>query len=633
VETTNLNLTDRRETRDRYGAGLSFDLNILGGTLLMNNMLTRQNRDEDQWVRQFNTNTNSQNLNFRDTQRTIYTLNNSLSGDHRVFGIKADWGLSRSATLNRTPFDHRVNFNEPSALELAAVDLSEGPHVLPQAAKNRVDLVDLANVYMANVRQKETDLSANINVEVPLVLGSWLSGYVKVGGKHYHKERFRENLSSRLPGYELDRIYNFPGTTSAQRDNDFPWEFTTSGNISIRPFIPDLDRSYSILDGQYTMQFLPDKEIANQLWEKFGTAYLRHAGDVFDDYDATERLSAGYAMTELHLFNRLMILPGARYELDHSTYTTMVGTHNEKDDDLHEDALIRFNDSTATRNIGQWYPMVQARLRVTDWLDIRAARIESASRPSFHDVSPRYRVNFDGGYVRKGETHIRPATARNYDLFASLHHNLFGLLTIGGFYKEIDDLIYTRNAIIIDPADYGLPIQTTRFDITHPVNNPNMTSVKGFELEWQSNLLYLPAPFNGLVINANLSRFFSETQYPSFEFRRTPQGIVGIDTFRVGPMIHQADLVANLTVRGSMQYQGPTLRSVGDRPETDQFTDAYLRFDATLRQTLPGGRARMVVNLHNITNREERSSQFTYDRPRNIEYYGAGIDVGIEYRF
>ena len=107
-------------------------------------------------------------------------------------------------------------------------------------------------------------------------------------------------------------------------------------------------------------------------------------------------------------------------------------------------------------------------------------------------------------------------------------------------------------------------------------------------------------------------------------------------------MVHQADHIANVSVgydyrgfssRVSMQYQGATLRSIGSRPETDLYTDDYLRFDASIRQRFFDGDFSVFANLHNITNREDRSSQFTHDRPRRIEYYGAAFDIGMEFRF
>ena len=177
------------------------------------------------------------------------------------------------------------------------------------------------------------------------------------------------------------------------------------------------------------------------------------------------------------------------------------------------------------------------------------------------------------------------------------------------------------------------------WELTEPFNNPYETTVQGFEVEWQSNLTWLPVPFNGLVINANFSRIWSETQYPQFFLERGPQGVVGIDTFRVGNMIHQPDHVANVSLgydyrgfssRISVLYQGATLRSIGIREETDGFTDDYIRWDAQARQRiLPG--LDVFVNLHNITNRRDGATQFTGEFPTAQEYYGWAFDIGLRY--
>ena len=230
----------------------------------------------------------------------------------------------------------------------------------------------------------------------------------------------------------------------------------------------------------------------------------------------------------------------------------------------------------------------------------------------------------------------------NYDLFLTFYTNRIGLFTLGGFTKSVENLIYSRSAKILDAPGMDLPENTRMFDIHEPVNSEFLTSVQGFEVEWQSNFTWLPAPFNGVVINANFSRFYSEAKYHSFERFWIPPRMEWLDTFRIAPMVHQADYIANLAVgydykgfstRISMQYQGATLRSIGSRPELDRYTDAYLRFDASIRQRFYSNRFSIYANINNITNREDRSSQFTFDRPRSIEYYGTFIDVGLEFRF
>jgi TonB-dependent receptor len=636
IEVSSLNLLDLESTRQRYGGGVSVDWRLPNGRLFMNNMYSRQNREDIRYDRRYNLPNNRQEWRPRRTERNISTLNTTLAGEHDLAWAEVEWRLNRSVTSNNTPYDHQAWFFEPSALDRSGADLTGGPQIIPTLALNRTDRSFLESLVNDEREERQENLSASLDIQVPVVLGRYVAGYVKFGGKHYNNFRDRFTTGYRVFNWETPDLFNNP-------DSTFPWVVNQSGRASMMPFISDPERSYMILDGDYEMAHMPAIGLIDLMWDSYSDMYRRLYQSRFDDYEATERLSAGYVMTELNIGSRLMILPGVRYEYEHSEYSAMVGEFQGKMEDIEESDLTEtFRDSVETRNMGMLFPMVQARYRVTDWFDIRAARTVSASRPSFAHLSPRFLINYDSGTVRRSHTQIRPMRSTNYDLFLTFNHNRLGLFTIGGFYKEVEDVIYTRNANIVFPDELGLPANTRLFEITEPVNNENLTTVHGFELEWQSNLTWLPSPFNGLVLNANYSRFFSEAHYHGFEFRRTMEGIVGIDTFRVAPMTHQADHIANISVgydyrgfssRISMQYQGATLRSIGARPELDRYTDDYLRFDASIRQRFFSRRLSLFANLHNITNREDRSSQFTYDRPRSIEYYGAAFDIGMEFQF
>ncbi|MCH8494694.1 MAG: TonB-dependent receptor [Balneolales bacterium] len=637
IEVNSLNLTDMVSTRERLGGGLSLDWRLNNGRIFLNNTYSSLDREDFRNVRNYNLSNSRQDWRPRHTQRETSTLNSTLSGEHKFDWLQVDWRLNRSVTTNDVPYNHVAWFNEPSAFDRQGVDFTEvGPDALPALALNRTELSYLESLINETSFQEQENLAASLDFTVPVNIGRILSGYVKFGGKHYDTFRKRNTLDYRVYNWETPLLFNDP-------DSPFPWVVNQSGRASMVPFISDSDRTYNIVNNRYEMAHLPSIGLVDLMWDTWSDVYRTQAQTRLDDYRATERLSAGYIMTELNIGSRLMILPGVRYEHEHSDYTAPIGIFSGNFQDLTEESFNETtSDTTASRDVGMWFPMVQARYRVTDWFDVRAARTVSVSRPSFGNMSPRFFIGYDNGTVRRGNTQIKPMRATNYDLFLTFFQNRLGLFTIGGFYKEIDDLIYTRNANIITPVDLGLPANTRLFSITEPVNNEFQTTVHGFELEWQSNLTWLPSPFNGIVINANMSRFFSETNYHSFEFRRTSQGIVGIDTFRVAPMIHQADLIANLSLgyyykgfssRVSVQYQGATLRSVGSRPETDQYTDDYLRYDASIRQRFLNRRLSIYANLNNVTNRADRSSQFTYDRPRSIEYYGASFDIGMEITF
>lgn len=636
IEVTSLNLTDRQSTRSRLGGGISLDWKLPNGSIFMNNIFNQQDREDFSHVRRYNLGNNRQEWRPRHTERDIFTLNSTLSGQHKMPWLEVEWRLNRSVTSNNTPYDHQGWFFEPSAMDLIGADLTGGPQVIPAMALNRTEDAFLESLVNNESTQSQQNLSASTDIKVPFNLGRYLTGHVKFGGKHYNNYRDRLTSGYRVFYWQFAPLYNDPATT-------FPWQINSSGRASMEPFMTDPDYTYRILNGDYEMAHLPNIGLVDQMWDDYSDSYQRLFYTRLDDYKATERLSAGYIMTELNIGPRLMILPGVRYEHEHSEYTATVGEFRVVPDQLTENELNDFSsDSLATRNMGMWFPMVQARYNVTSWFDIRAARTVSTSRPSFGHLAPRYNISYDGKFVNRGNTQIRPMRSTNYDLFLTFYHNRLGLFTVGGFTKSVEDLIYTRNANIVFPEELGLPAATRLFQITEPVNNENLTTVDGFEVEWQSNLTWLPSPFNGIVINANYSRFFSEANYHSFEFRRTAQGIVGIDTFRIAPMTHQAEHIANISLgydfkgfssRVSMQYQGATLRSVGNRPETDLYTDDYLRFDASIRQRFFNGRMSVFANLNNITNREDRSSQFTYDRPRSIEYYGTTVDIGMEFRF
>jgi len=636
IEVSSLNLLDMQSTRQRYGGGVSLDWRLPNGRLFMNNMYSRQNREDIRRDRRYRLDQNRQEWRPQRTERNISTLNSTLSGEHDLAWVEVEWRLNRSVTSNNIPYNHQAWFFEPSAMDRVGIDLTGGPQIIPGIALNRTDRAFLESLLNSEREERQENLSASLDIQVPVVLGRYVAGYVKFGGKHYNNFRDRYTMGYRVYNWETPDLFNDPDAT-------FPWLVNPSGRASMEPFIGDPERRYMILDGGYEMAHMPSIALVDQMWDTYSDMYRRLYMNRFDDYEATERLSAGYVMTELNIGPRLMILPGVRYEYEHSEYSALEGEYQGKLDEIDEEELnANFADTTETRNMGMLFPMVQARYRVTDWFDIRVARTVSASRPSFGHLSPQLIINYDAGTVRRSHTQIRPMRSTNYDLFLTFNHNRVGLFTVGGFYKEVEDLIYTRRANIVFPDELGLPAGTRFFGITEPVNNENLTTVHGFEVEWQSNLTWLPVPFNGLVLNANYSRFYSEAHYHGFEFRRTAEGIVGIDTFRVAPMTHQADHIANVSVgydyrgfssRISMQYQGATLRSIGSRPELDRYTDDYLRFDASIRQRFFSRQLSLFANLHNITNREDRSSQFTYDRPRSIEYYGMAFDIGMEFQF
>jgi TonB-dependent receptor len=327
-----------------------------------------------------------------------------------------------------------------------------------------------------------------------------------------------------------------------------------------------------------------------------------------------------------------------RYEHTRTEYTASQGrVANDRQTDA-----VRL-DTTVIQEYDHVLPMIHVRLKPTDWFDIRLARTETLSRPNHYDISPRLLIEANGRRVNRGIPTLRPSESINYDVFLSFKSNRLGLLTLGGFTKDVEGLIYTRDAPVLEPSESNLPNDTRGFTVTEPFNNTGSTEVQGIEVDWQTNLSFLPRPFNGLVFNVNYARISSETQYPRALLERSPSGFgfVRIDTFRVGNMINQAANIANFSLgydlsgfsgRVSMLLQGESLSGVGTVAELDRFTGTYVRWDLSLKQKITP-RASIYLNANNFNDRPDKAFQVIEGFPTAQEFYGWTLDLGVRYQY
>lgn len=638
VRVVSLDLRDRSNMRQRYGGSVMLDWRLPNGKISLNNIYSFQNKDETSLERIYQLNSNYQYRRVRMRDVDLSTWNNSLAGEHDLSWMEIDWRVDRSVTLNEIPFNHLAEFRETSALDRSGVDLSAGPEVIPQTARNRVGETALHEISNELIDQSQENLSLILDLTIPTIISSNIEGEIKFGGKHYNN--FREQITNTrvVKSYQMTELTGWAGS-------DHPWQLDSGGRPLMLSFLNDPE-TYTVINVNYKMANMPSTDIIQNLYDSHSDQYVYDQRSQLNDYEARERISSGYVMTEMDIGPRLMVLGGVRYEYEHSNFSAKLAPNGVSERDIRfAESIPALRDTTEDRNMGMLFPMIHLQYNINNWLDVRLARTESITRAPFSYLRPTKRLNYDQGSVNRGNTQIKPSKSTNYDAFLSANSNKIGLFTIGGFYKDIEDLIYMRGALIIDPEPLGLPDATRLFGITEPVNNEKQTTVYGIEVEWQSNLMWLPEPFNGLVINANFSRFFSEAFYHTYVFERTAQGFIGRDTYREAPMVHQADYIANASIgydfknfsaRFSLQYQGPTLRAIGSRPETDQFTDGFFRIDASIRQKIVAWQfssLSVFANLNNLNSREDRSSQFTKDRPRAIEQFGATFDAGVEFSF
>ena len=139
----------------------------------------------------------------------------------------------------------------------------------------------------------------------------------------------------------------------------------------------------------------------------------------------------------------------------------------------------------------------------------------------------------------------------------------------------------------------------------------------GFEIDYQTRFWYLPELLRGLVFNANYTRTNSEVKYPrtvietKVIFDPSFQVITqNLDSLYIDRLLDQPRDIINLSLgydykgfsgRLSMNYISNVFSTTNFWPGLREDTDAYRRYDLSIKQKLPIKGLEMYLNVNNLT--------------------------------
>jgi TonB-dependent receptor len=642
---TSLGLQYQNNDRRRYGFSALIDYLIPKGSLSLNTFISRrQDKISTQRI-SYNLNDASIGRTLDNSQSSVEILSSALEGLHNFDFIDINWSVSFSSSESLTPFANSYSFSQAGAFDLKTLPNNPTPNDVFDASTK-----DLTSAYFNKIDRTGRSSSENsaaykIDFKLPYSILNFV-GYLKFGAKFNHNTRDRVNNSS------FRSMYTYYSTKTAIYHPDYGKEgFVfqlvpgTGGRASILNYIDPFFDAGNFMKGEYlfaqglneyNLDYLMNKYIADS-----SMTFQRNAS--LNNYEVEENIGAAYAMTELNYGNFITILPGIRME---RTYAYLTGRKGVVPNDVVE---LDYQDNPVHDTLGvasylNWYPMFQVKINPLPWADIRLAYTQSISRPRLEWMLPNVKIDGTSNTVDIGRPDLKPQISHNFDAYLSLYSNKIGLLSGGGFYKDIKDLIYMRNGHkILDATKEGFPANWKGLILNSPENNPRKTEVYGLEFEWQSNLLWLPEPFNSLVINVNYAHVWSKTSYPisfvkttkipTYPFLKTTV----IDTSRSGKMPNQADDIANFSIgydidkfsgRISLTYQGKSLTGIAEREELDSYTSPITRLDLSLKYQFTDNFG-LFFNMNNITNDADQSYKQNETFIDNTRYYGMTADIGI----
>jgi TonB-dependent receptor len=649
----NLNINKVQETRYRYFANATLDYKLKNGSIMLTSNFGQTNREQVRWRRRYRVSAAYQEHDIREYHSTNMVLSNRLSGEHRFFNrLEFDWAGSYSISTNERPFGNDFRFRELGAFNVGS-ELSYEDIIA--AAKNNVDATWLKWAYFDTYSVKDDNYALEGNLKLPFSLGKQVQAYVKAGAKYRQKHRVNDDNRMWTQHFVGQEIID-DGAEDPNWEVNYVNRWILMSNFMGNRYDPDfarfMDPRYYLGPGPENVNGpLLDKDKVEAFRNNYWNYYVNYAEADLGDYEAGENITAGYGMTSFTFFNRVDLIAGVRYERTQNSYHSIFGTP-KVDEDGNVINVTGLVDTVGNRVVDQWLPMVHLKFTLFDWANLRLAATKSLNRPNFFSLVPWEVINFGEGYADRGDPNLKQMSAWNYDAILSFFGR-FGLFTLGGFYKEVQNIDYTLTSRVYDSESpiYGLTL-------TQPVNAEGTSTILGFEVDVQSNFRFLPFPFNGILISANYTHLKSETFYPISIVRSLdvfPYTSYVIDTVRSGRMPGQVDDLVNFSIgyeykgfsaRVSMIYQGESLfvdeeaemgrlaKSIGAVPEKDNIVGATTRWDLVVKQRIKK-KFEVFLYVNNLSNTKEQTFiAGSVNKLMTSNFvYGATVDLGLTYRF
>jgi TonB-dependent receptor len=647
--TQSASISDQDRITNRIGGDIQFDYEYATGEVVLQSFYSQRKANTTTLSESLNINSGGIEHSTSSGLNRNHTMQNILSGKQNVYGLKINWTLAQSNTVANRVSDIELNFGQPNAFNSSV----RGQFVDDPAIIFENRLFDYSSSYLGTYdfnpqKSNHDNLTASLDLQHDYKLTSWWKGFVKAGGKVRTDDRkFRQN-NQRVQWY--GRISSYVFTAAENWPDELILGGPASDKIMMSNFYTSDENIYIWNSDSYFLNPRIDKNLMEKWHEYQKGELVTQLNSIHLDYDAFETVYAGYVMGTIEIGNWLKMVPGVRYEYSGNEYHGSFST-------LNFDGTRGFiSDSVAYQNYGELLPNMHVKISPLQWLDLRFSAVKTISRPDYTMLTPTTYVDITNGRVRLSNPDLRHAKAWNYDAGITLYSSRYGLLSVGGFYKQFDDYFaeITRSMSTTEAAGRGMPVDA--YEVTRDFMNFDDSEVQGIEIDLQTNLSFLDGIWKGVVINANLSRMWSKTFFPLYVAERfynpvTRRYEVDYDAsyFKQveGPLPSQVDLIGNLSLgydlkgfsaRISMIYQGASLRSfrVDGTEEgleyTHSYTDEYLRFDGTISQEI-GNNLKIYASLANITGESERRYRYRPQYITNTSEYGGLYELGLQYRF
>lgn len=294
---------------------------------------------------------------------------------------------------------------------------------------------------------------------------------------------------------------------------------TTRATGGIAPFVGyNIKMTYGRY-GPFPFLQLPTTGMAGDIWadrsnwrqtssDLWNTVYQSTLNDV----EFSDTINATYVQGNVKI-GRVRFLSGLRIEETRTEGSSFTRVSNATNNNLAtatpEQAVARARDNfrewvTAGTKYSTSLPSAHLTYTISANWQARASYNASITRPSPASLLPNIVPNEDAHTLSAGNPNLRPYTADNFDVSIARYFSNVGQLSIGGFYKRIQNYFRSFRDTVPEGPNNGFAGEYAGWTITQN-RNIGRARIRGIEFQYQQRYPFLPGVLRGLGSHFNFT--------------------------------------------------------------------------------------------------------------------------------
>ena len=530
------------------------------------------------------------------------TMDFTLGGEHLFGKLSMDWNASYARASEERPNERYLGYELKK--QNFDIDLSDirRPYASAQAGSTLILNNDFSLQELTEQQEEivEKDLKFSMNFKLPLVKGFY-SNQLRFGAKVVDKSKDKD-----LEFYDYEPVdekafnsNSFSNTNEQNRNGYMPGEKYKAGTFISKEYVGGLDLNNS------------------NLFNK-----TENLEELAGEYKARETVTAGYLRFDQNFGKKLSAMVGLRLENTHLKYNGRKLTLNDDGDP--ESLTVTPDVKDSYLNI---LPSVLLKYNVNEDFKIRGSFTETLSRPKYSALIPNVNINNKDSELTLGNPELKPTTSFNFDLSADYYFKSVGLVSIGIYYKDINDFIVTQTV-------RGYEHEGNSYDKFMQPRNAGDANLLGVEVGYQRDFGFIAPTLKCVGFYGTYTYTHSKVNNFNFTGRENEK-----DLKLPGSPEHTANASlyfekGGLNVRLSYNFASDFIDEMGESAFYDRYYDKVNYMDVNASYTFGKKlRTTFYAEANNLLNQPLRYYQGISERTMQSEHYGVKVNAGVKINF